>query len=106
MGWCKRDKRKCIGEICSMRPQPKESETYKDCPEFINNHNLYKHAWYTVDHGMGIRCEKCGEYANMEWTHNFYEIEHTNDCPVEDGLVWEHLMCSKCKIKDCDNCPC
>lgn len=34
MNWCKRDKRKCIGDICSMRPQPKELETYEDCPEF------------------------------------------------------------------------
>lgn len=46
MGWCKRDKCKCIGEICSMRPQPKELETYEDCPEFAirgqrSNLNLY-----------------------------------------------------------------
>ena len=34
MNWCKRDKRECIGEFCSMRPQLKESETYEDCPEF------------------------------------------------------------------------
>ena len=35
MNWCKRDKRKCIREICSMRPQPKEFETYEDCPNFV-----------------------------------------------------------------------
>ena len=29
MNWCKRDKRECIGEICSMRPQPKELENYE-----------------------------------------------------------------------------
>jgi len=34
MNWCKRDKRECIGDICSMRPQAKELETYEDCPEF------------------------------------------------------------------------
>jgi len=34
MNWCKRDKRECIGEFCSMRLQLKESETYEDCPEF------------------------------------------------------------------------
>jgi len=46
MNWCKRDKRECIGDICSMRPQPKESETYEDCPEFVirgqrSKSNLY-----------------------------------------------------------------
>jgi len=45
---------------------------------------LNRHWWTTVDHGMGIVCEKCGAYANMEFTDNFYEIEHTDDCPLED----------------------
>jgi hypothetical protein len=35
MEWCKRDNRECIRDICSMRPQPKGLESYKDCPEFV-----------------------------------------------------------------------
>ena len=51
MGWCKRDKRECIGEICSMRPQPKESETYEDCPEFVIRGQRSKLNLYYDDFG-------------------------------------------------------
>jgi len=51
MGWCKRDKRKCIGEICSMRPQPKELETYEDCPEFVIRGQRSKLNLYYDDFG-------------------------------------------------------
>lgn len=26
---------------------------------------MYKHWWYTVDQGTGIRCDKCDAYANI-----------------------------------------
>lgn len=51
MNWCKRDKRECIGEICSMRPQPKESETYEDCPEFAIRGERSKLNFYYDDFG-------------------------------------------------------
>ncbi|EPC8411085.1 hypothetical protein [Bacillus cereus] len=41
-----------------------------------------KHWWYTVDSGMGIRCDKCDKYANMQYDDDFIEIEKIEDCPV------------------------
>jgi len=54
MNWCKRDKRECIGDICSMRPQPKKLETYEDCPEFAirgkrSKLNLYYDKDFVID---------------------------------------------------------
>lgn len=45
-------------------------------------YKLYKHWWYTVDSGMGIRCDKCNKYANMQYNDDFTEIEKREDCPV------------------------
>ena len=67
---------------------------------------MNKHWWYTVDHGMGIRCEKCGAYANMEHDDDFHEIENTKNCPYVNGDGQENTLCDTCGIKDCDNCPC
>ena len=54
MNWCKRDKRECIGDICSMRPQPKELGTYENCPEFAirgkrSELNLYYNKDFVID---------------------------------------------------------
>ena len=48
----------------------------------IGLNHLNKHWWYTVDSGMGIRCDKCDRYANMQHDDNFTEIEGTEDCPI------------------------
>ena len=51
MNWCKKDKRECIGDICSMRPQPKELETYEDCQEFAIRGQRRKLNLYYDDFG-------------------------------------------------------
>lgn len=38
---------------------------------------------------MGIRCDKCEAYANIEFDENFREIEATEDCPISDEKVNE-----------------
>lgn len=48
---------------------------------------MYTHFWYTVDSGMGIRCDKCDAYTNMLYTEEFNEIESKKDCPVPDNLA-------------------
>ena len=51
MDWGKRDKRKCIEEFCSMRPQAKGLETYEDYPEFAIRSERSKLNLYYDDFG-------------------------------------------------------
>ena len=45
---------------------------------------IYKHWWYTVHSGKAIRCDKCGEYAHMDYDDKFKEIEAKENCKVPD----------------------
>lgn len=49
MNWCKRDKRECIGDFCSMRPQPKEG---LDCPELVVRGQRSKLNFYYDDFNL------------------------------------------------------
>lgn len=50
--------------------------------QFLLFEEVYLEDGYTVDSGMGIRCDKCDRYANMQHDDNFTEIEETEDCLI------------------------